>query len=346
MYRGILCLFVFCLGLVVCAITYGQKTEEVCPKHIEKQWQQVLQGFKTSNIPMVRTPRKNSQKTGHTELASFSKADEERWRSVLVWIRAHIGCLSPLLLYKIRHKLELESDKDRNRFFDFPEQLSVEIIKTIVELDIKRGAYKSPPTQWHIAVVPRAPNKVQASSKPVVGKDYAMGDVGHSAHSLLEGKDDENGESDQSKLPPLVFTQRDLEKYRSSGTVLSWPMKGGRVGSGFGWRKDPFTHKLRFHHGIDISAAYGTPVYAAASGVVWRSGWLGSCGLGLVIRHPDNMVTLYCHLSQLLAPLKQGVSRGEIIGRVGSTGRSTAPHLHFGLSINGRSVDPASYLPN
>jgi len=150
---------------------------------------------------------------------------------------------------------------------------------------------------------------------------------------------------DASKLPPLVFTQRDLNRFRAPKSVLSWPVSNFRLGAGFGWRRDPFTKKLRFHYGLDISSRYGAIIRSAAAGYIWRTGWLGSCGLGVVIRHPGKTMTYYCHLSQILAQQRHWIKRGEIIGKMGSTGRSTGPHLHFSFSINGKSVNPRKYLP-
>lgn len=110
--------------------------------------------------------------------------------------------------------------------------------------------------------------------------------------------------------------------------------------SKFGWRGDPFHGQRRFHSGVDLRAAYGTEVPAAGAGRVTFAGERGGYGTLVVVQHADGMETRYAHLSA--AGVKEGdrVDGGQVIGRVGSSGRSTAPHLHFEVRINGARVDP------
>lgn len=110
--------------------------------------------------------------------------------------------------------------------------------------------------------------------------------------------------------------------------------------SKFGWRGDPFHGQRRFHSGVDLRAAYGTEVPAAGAGRVTFAGERGGYGTLVVVQHADGMETRYAHLSA--AGVKEGdrVDSGQVIGRVGSSGRSTAPHLHFEVRINGARVDP------
>lgn len=116
------------------------------------------------------------------------------------------------------------------------------------------------------------------------------------------------------------------------------------ITSFFGRRKDPFGHGLEFHDGVDFSAAYGTAVRATASGRVVWAGWAKGYGLAVVVDHGYGYRTLYGHLSRLEVRAGQEVSRGEILGRVGSTGRSTGPHLHYSVFLRGLAVDPRAYL--
>ncbi len=130
-------------------------------------------------------------------------------------------------------------------------------------------------------------------------------------------------------------------------TPMSLPVRNGWVISGFGMRKHPLGGNFRFHRGIDIPEATGTPVRAVMDGVVIEadksgSGYLGKC---VKIRHSKGYVTVYGHNSRILVKVGDKVKEGRIISRVGSTGRSTAPHLHFGVSKNGKYVDPEQYLP-
>ncbi len=119
----------------------------------------------------------------------------------------------------------------------------------------------------------------------------------------------------------------------------------GRFTSGFGMRKDPFTGRMHFHYGIDLAAPIGTPVYAPADGVVKRvkrdpRGY----GLLLEINHGMGITTRYGHLSKVLVKPGQKVKRGQIIAKVGNTGRSTGPHLHYEVRVLNKPVNPLNYI--
>ena len=125
---------------------------------------------------------------------------------------------------------------------------------------------------------------------------------------------------------------------------LSWPASGP-ITSPFGMRNNPVTHIFRLHAGIDIGVGSGTTVAAAAEGRVIVAGWDdGGCGNMVVLDHGGRLATQYCHLSQIFVGVGQDVQRGQAIAASGSTGNSTGPHLHFGVRVNGRPVDPMSYL--
>jgi murein DD-endopeptidase MepM/ murein hydrolase activator NlpD len=130
----------------------------------------------------------------------------------------------------------------------------------------------------------------------------------------------------------------------SSGGRLTAPIPGARVVSGFGARVHPIYGSVRMHTGVDIAGSTGTPVRAAADGVVVSAGWLGGYGQATVIEHGGPMATLYGHQSQILVKEGQAVDRGQVIGRVGCTGVCTGPHLHYEVRLNGTPVNPASYL--
>ncbi|MBO9525856.1 MAG: M23 family metallopeptidase [Sphingobium yanoikuyae] len=116
------------------------------------------------------------------------------------------------------------------------------------------------------------------------------------------------------------------------------------LSSSFGARVDPINHDTRFHRGIDIPAARGTPVVAAADGVVAFAGVRRGYGYMVEITHSDDRRTRYAHLSRLAALPGEAVDAATVIGFVGSSGRSTGPHLHFEYWIEGRAVDPLSYF--
>lgn len=127
-------------------------------------------------------------------------------------------------------------------------------------------------------------------------------------------------------------------------TPSAWPVVG-KLESGFGGRRNPFGGSgYEFHTGQDIDAETGDPVVAAASGTVTFVGWQNGYGQLVVIDHGDGLTTRYGHLSHIDVAQGQIVERSEFIGRVGSTGRSTGPHLHYEIRINDEPVDPLQYL--
>ncbi|GMU94062.1 MAG: hypothetical protein AMXMBFR4_31200 [Candidatus Hydrogenedentota bacterium] len=145
----------------------------------------------------------------------------------------------------------------------------------------------------------------------------------------------------QSIIEPGSVTLPDAAQNGPWSKVLDGP---GRFTSGFGIRKDPFTGRPHFHHGIDIAAAAGTVVRPMQAGVVKSSGWEPGHGKVVVIEHPDGLETLYAHASELLVKAGDVVTADTPIAKVGSTGRSTGAHLHFEARRNNKAVDPLPYF--
>ena len=121
-------------------------------------------------------------------------------------------------------------------------------------------------------------------------------------------------------------------------------MEGGYLNTGIGYRNDPFTGEKRFHHGLDISASRGTPVYATADGKVVSAGKLGNYGNTIKINHGHGYHTFYAHLHKILTKRGQEIKRGDLIAQVGNTGRSTASHLHYEVHYFGTPQDPEHYF--
>lgn len=131
-------------------------------------------------------------------------------------------------------------------------------------------------------------------------------------------------------------------KTASNGYYL-WPTTTHRITSPYGYRY--IFGSYSFHLGVDIGASYGTAIKASDGGKVTYSGWKGSYGKLVVITHDDGSQTYYAHCSSLLVSSGERVYQGQTIAKVGSTGNSTGPHLHFEIRINGKTVDPLTYLP-
>lgn len=131
----------------------------------------------------------------------------------------------------------------------------------------------------------------------------------------------------------------------SGGTGrFMWPCRG-EITSYYGWRTHPIFGTTKYHSGMDIAVDYGTPIYAADSGTVVYSGWLGGYGYCVMIDHGGGLVTLYGHNQGLNVNEGQYVNKGTVIAYAGSTGYSTGPHCHFEVRLHGEVTEPLDYLP-
>lgn len=130
---------------------------------------------------------------------------------------------------------------------------------------------------------------------------------------------------------------------RANAAPSLWPVEGPITGS-FGERTDPFNGEGAFHSGVDISASYGQPIIAPADGVVTFADFLGGYGKAVVVDHGHEITTRYGHLASFAVAVGQYVHRGDTIGYVGLSGRSTGPHLHYEVRINDTPVNPHKYL--
>ena len=146
---------------------------------------------------------------------------------------------------------------------------------------------------------------------------------------------------DVMPLAKEVSETPDLDSPTETGNLQ---VPHGRVSSAFGWRSDPFNGVARFHDGIDVAQAYGQDVRAAAGGLVSFAGDRGSYGTTIIVEHPGGRQTLYAHLSASDVQRGDVVDSGQIIGKSGSSGRSTGPHLHFEVLDGGRPVDPTAVV--
>jgi murein DD-endopeptidase MepM/ murein hydrolase activator NlpD len=155
----------------------------------------------------------------------------------------------------------------------------------------------------------------------------------------------------------LKLSQFELEKYEEVENLLEtykdrldhtpsiWPVKGW-FSCGFGMRDDPFTGYRTMHRGVDIANHIGTPVVATADGVVKQIGQVGNMGRMITIDHGYGFVTRYGHLSKYMVNRGQRIKRGEIIGYMGNSGKTTGPHLHYEVWRNGQAKNPMNFILN
>lgn len=134
------------------------------------------------------------------------------------------------------------------------------------------------------------------------------------------------------------------KQYQASNYPSIWPVNG-TITSNFGYRGNPIGGGTGFHEGVDIAVDYGTPVRVTASGKVTMAGWVDGYGNLVEVDHGGGFVTRYGHNSMLLVVVGQEVKTGDIISLAGSTGRSTGPHVHYEVRVNGTPTDPMLFLP-
>jgi murein DD-endopeptidase MepM/ murein hydrolase activator NlpD len=150
--------------------------------------------------------------------------------------------------------------------------------------------------------------------------------------------------------PALARVARDVATAERLKALLSFvplrmPLSGDpSLTSSFGYRVDPFLGRLALHPGVDLAEAYGAEIHAAAAGRVTHAGPAGGYGIMVEIDHGNGLATRYAHMSEALVEEGEEVDKGAVLGRLGSTGRSTGPHLHYEVRVDGEPVDPERYL--
>ena len=180
--------------------------------------------------------------------------------------------------------------------------------------------------------VPGAPGSVVG---PVIKSGFGSTDTALAVLSELLGA-----------MSSRLDSVRDTVERRhalAAATPSIWPVAGW-LSSSYGTRTDPFNDEKSFHPGLDISADYGTPVLATADGTIENAGLSGAYGNMVVVDHGFGITTKYGHLSRIAVRGDQPIRRGDILGYVGSTGRSTGPHLHYEIWMNGRLTDPMTLM--
>jgi murein DD-endopeptidase MepM/ murein hydrolase activator NlpD len=188
---------------------------------------------------------------------------------------------------------------------------------------------------------------VGGSNMSTLKPDYQLEDV----HSGLIHKMHEAIEGLNTEIAVTAISQNELSQFLKEQKSLlactpSIAPTNGWYSSGFGYRISPFTNQREFHKGLDIATRIGTPIIAPADGLVVFAGREGNYGRMIAINHGYNMKTRYGHLHKFRIKTGDRVKRGQIIGEVGKSGRSTGPHLHYEVLLNGVPVNPLRYILN
>jgi murein DD-endopeptidase MepM/ murein hydrolase activator NlpD len=217
-------------------------------------------------------------------------------------------------------------EKDLMRIRDFDSKLRV-----MINLDQERDGGTS--------LGGAAPSDFSENYLPMHRQELLARKMHNFLHQL--NTDTQMEEVRQQQLMHVIRDNRELW----AATPSIWPAQGW-ISSDFGYRTSPFTGKREFHKGLDISAPQGTPIYAPAKGTVNFSGRDGGYGLCLTVNHGSGISTRFAHMHSMAVKAGQKVTRGQLIGYVGNTGRSTGPHLHYEVRLNGVPVNPMRYILN
>ena len=181
-------------------------------------------------------------------------------------------------------------------------------------------------------------DKLNGKGGPFINDELSEKDITLAINTLMEKI--EIREDLYNKIEAMMLKQSVLKNTLPSLYPVDVPYRS----SSYGWRHDPILGIRAFHSGLDFSAATGEPIKATASGIVTASGIAPDYGKFIKIKHGDGLETRYAHASKLLVKEGDIVSKEQIIALVGSTGRSTGPHLHYEIRLRGQSLDPRQYI--
>ncbi len=232
-------------------------------------------------------------------------------------------------LRQSNEELQLENDSYRQATGELAGQIAA--LQTAVDR-LGNDANLDPETRRAIQNLPKGVRDRAMGGAPLVAStpDNAIS-VLRSVLNVIDAQ--------LSSVRSVVERQQVL----ASATPSIWPTAGWLTSS-FGGRRDPFTGGLDYHAGLDISADPGKPVRATADGAINQAGWGGNYGNMVLVQHRFGLSTRYGHMSRLAVTPGQTVRRGDVIGYVGSTGRSTSAHLHYEVLLNGQAINPLRFL--
>jgi len=182
------------------------------------------------------------------------------------------------------------------------------------------------------------PPPVGGPERIVTGNQSAVSDISRSISILVKVLNSQYARLDALQL---LLLDRNLEEAR---TPAGWPVSSGWISSGFGERNDPFNGKAVHHDGLDFAGIKGSEILGVASGVVTWSGPRQGYGNLLEINHGNGYITRYAHNDELLVRVGDGVTAGQMVAKMGETGRATSPHVHFEVLYKGKAVNPSQFV--
>lgn len=189
----------------------------------------------------------------------------------------------------------------------------------------------------------------QAASPTTTSRSFDRSAYGTDADELIAEDSDANLEVLAAEMDSKIDNFSDLitdvdDQLKALEARPDLVPTNGKVTSKFGYRTSPFTGKRQFHQGIDIANDKGTPIYAAGTGIVTFSGWNAGYGKTVIISHGNGYRSVYAHNNENLVEAGKKVKKGDIIAKMGSTGKSTGPHLHFEIHSRGEQINPENIL--
>jgi len=182
-----------------------------------------------------------------------------------------------------------------------------------------------------------------AIDEPIGGLDQSLSSsIPDLAERLILLDRQMNETTDKARV---ISSRKGQIQSRVANAVRGFPVEQGFISSPFGTRKDPFGYEMMKHKGVDIAADTGAPVLATAPGTVFAAAWMEGFGNAVIVDHePGGVQTIYAHLGHIDVVKGQVVKRGEALGKVGSSGRSTGPHIHYEIRLASESIDPLPFL--
>lgn len=261
-----------------------------------------------------------------------NKPARRDYYTAVTWAQIVICTLLGLLAFLL---VKTDSPAGQRLRRDFQSMMALQIDKQQIE-DVfasVRSAFMPEMTQPTTALPTEVTTTAAATSTTAAKPDATSAAV--STAAVQEGGDAEKEPTTKADTTPVMARAKQ---------PMVRPVSGGRYSSYYGYRNNPITKEYAMHTGLDIAVPLGTSIKAAYDGTVKSVGEDGRSGKYILLSHDDGLETLYCHCSEILASQGDVVQRGTAIAKVGSTGWSTGPHLHFEVRRNGTRVDPLPLL--